>query len=75
MVDEFTKRTGQRAQTWEQLARARAVGGVPVDPTGTPYTLDPDTGEIGVARESELWPLPTEPAAAPELKRVAPPAP
>jgi tetratricopeptide (TPR) repeat protein len=75
MVDDFTKRTGQRAQTWEQLARAGAVGGVPVDPRGTPYRLDSATGEIGVARESELWPLPTEPAAAPELKRMAPPVP
>ena len=75
IVDDFTKRTGQRAQSWEQLAAAGAVRGLPLDPCRTPYTLDADTGEIGVAQDSDLWPLPTEPAAAPELKREAPPVP
>lgn len=75
IVTDFTRRTGQRAESWEQLAAAGAVGGIPLDPSGVPYTIDPDTGEIGVAKDSELWPLPTEPAAAPELKRTAPPEP
>jgi hypothetical protein len=74
-VGEFTRRTGQRARSWEQLAAAGAVGGLPLDPSGTPYTLDPQTGRVGVARDSDLWPLPTEPAAAPELKGDAPPVP
>jgi tetratricopeptide (TPR) repeat protein len=72
IVDDFTARTGQRPTSWEQLAAAGAVRGLPLDPSGTPYTLDAETGEIGVAEESELWPLPTEPAAAPELNRVVP---
>jgi hypothetical protein len=75
IVDGFTKRTGQRVESWEQLAAAGAVRGLPIDPLGTPYKLDPATGEIGVAEESDLWPLPTEPAAAPELKRGLPPVP
>ena len=75
LVNDFTSRTGQRAQSWEQLAAAGAVGGVPLDPAGTPYTFNADTGEIGVARNSDLWPLPTEPAAAPEMKGEAPPVP
>jgi tetratricopeptide (TPR) repeat protein len=75
IVNDFTTQTGRRAQSWEQLAAAGAVRGLPLDPAGVPYTLDADTGEIGVARDSELWPLPTEPAAAPELKREAPPVP
>jgi hypothetical protein len=74
-VAEFTRRTGQRARSWEQLAAAGAVGGLPLDPSGTPYTLDPQSGRVGVARDSDLWPLPTEPAAAPELKGDAPPVP
>lgn len=73
IVSDFTTQTGQRPQSWEQLAAAGAVRGLPLDPTGTPYEIDPATGEIGVAQESELWPLPTEPQAAPELKRGAPP--
>jgi tetratricopeptide (TPR) repeat protein len=75
MVTDFTKRTGQRAQSWEQLTAAGVVDGLPLDPSGTPYTINPETGEIGVAEDSELWPLPTEPAAAPELKIPAPPVP
>ena len=75
LVDDFTTRTGQRAESWEHLTAAGAVGGLPLDPTGTPYTIDPDTGDIGVAADSELWPLPTEPVAAPELKGEAPPVP
>jgi tetratricopeptide (TPR) repeat protein len=73
IVGDFTKRTGTRAESWEQLAAAGAVRGLPLDPSGTPYRLDADTGDIGVAEESELWPLPTEPAAAPELKVGPPP--
>jgi tetratricopeptide (TPR) repeat protein len=75
IVDDFTKRTGVSPQSWEQLAASGAIPGRPLDPLNTPYTLDPETGEIGVARDSELWPLPTEPAAAPELKAVAPAVP
>ena len=74
-VDAFTKRTGMRPRSWEQMATAGAIEGLPLDPSNTPYTLDPQTGEIGVARESELWPLPTEPAAAPELIGAAPAVP
>jgi hypothetical protein len=75
LVADFTARTGQRAESWQQLAAAGALGGIPVDPAGFPYSLDPETGEISVATNSDLWPLPTEPAAAPELARVAPPVP
>jgi len=74
IVGEFTKRTGQRAESWEQLSRAGVVRGIPVDPSRVPYTLDPDTGKVGLAEQSPLWPLPTEPIAAPELKSaIAPP--
>jgi hypothetical protein len=75
IVDDLTKRTGRRVESWEQVAASGALGGIPVDPAGFPYALDPDTGEIGVATNSDLWPLPTEPAAAPELQRAAPPVP
>jgi hypothetical protein len=75
IVDDYTTQTGRRAESWEQLAAAGVVHGLPLDSSGTPYTLDAETDEIGVARESALWPLPTEPAAAPEMKREAPPVP
>ena len=75
IVNDYTARTGRRVQSWEQLTVAGAMRGVPLDPANTPYTLNPDTGEIGVATESPLWPLPNEPAAAPEMKRDAVPVP
>lgn len=75
IVNDYTTRSGMRAESWEQLARAGVLDGLPLDPSGTPYALDSDTGQIGVAQSSELWPLPTEPAAAPELKGAAPPVP
>ena len=75
IVAEFTKRTGRRPQTWQDLGAAGLLRGVPLDPSRMPYPLNPETGEIGVRRESPLWPLPTEPAAAPELKNAAPPIP
>jgi hypothetical protein len=76
IADDFAKRTGRRAQSWEQIAAAGLIRGVPLDPSRTmPYRIDAETGEIGVSRESPLWPLPTEPAAAPELRNAAPPVP
>jgi hypothetical protein len=44
--------------TWERLAAARLLPGIPVDSSRTPFVLDPATGSITVARESGLFPLP-----------------
>jgi len=71
---EFSKRTGQAARSWDQLIAAGLLRGVPRDPSSTPYRLDPETGTIGVMPESALWPLPTEPAAAPEMKSAPVPS-
>ena len=74
-LGEFTKRTGRTAASWDELVAAGLLRYAPPDPSGTPYRLEPETGEIRVDRASPLWPLPTEPAAAPELTGAAPPAP
>jgi tetratricopeptide (TPR) repeat protein len=68
MVEGFKARSGRLPSSWEEMVRAGILPGVPVDPSGTPYTLDFSTGEVAVASWSKLHPLPTEPAAAPELK-------
>ena len=44
--------------TWQALARGGVFPGMPTDPTGTPYDIDPLTGRITVARTSPLWPIP-----------------
>jgi len=53
--------------------KARLLRGTPIDPSGIPYTINP-VGEIGVDGSSELYPLPTEPAASPELRSGTPAA-
>ena len=39
------------------MIRAGLVRGVPLDPTGVPYTLDPVSGAVDVAKDSSLYPL------------------
>ena len=70
IVDEFVRRTGTRPTSWDALAAATVIPGIPMDPSGTPYVLDAATGNILVSRSSPLSPLPTEPAAAPELAQT-----
>jgi tetratricopeptide (TPR) repeat protein len=47
------------AFTWEWLVRRGVLPGVPADPSGTPFELDPTTGEVRVSPRSELHPMPT----------------
>ncbi|HJR62005.1 MAG TPA: hypothetical protein VJ813_21540 [Vicinamibacterales bacterium] len=43
---------------WFWLVRSGRLLGVPLDPSGTPYELDPVTGRVTVAQRSLLFPLP-----------------
>ena len=46
-------------ETWARVRRERGLAPpVPLDPSGTPFTIDPQTGNITIARESKLFPLP-----------------
>ena len=47
--------------SWEWLQRRGVLRGTAADPTGVPYELDPATGEVTVAKTSDLWPLPDKP--------------
>ena len=49
--------------TWQDLVRARAVRGLPVDPTRTPLELGAD-GTVRLSPKSSLFPLPEEPKRA-----------
>ena len=60
--DEFNRRRGRPPESWDELIKAGLLGGVPLDPTGTPYDLNFHTGGVNVSSQSKLYPLPTEPA-------------
>ena len=62
-IEELAKRIASApappaAYSWIALARAGVLPGMPTDPTGTPYDIDPTTGAITVARTSPLYPMP-----------------
>lgn len=45
--------------SWTMLVRSGRLRGIPVDPTGTPYEIDPATGRVTVSEGSALFPMPT----------------
>ncbi len=44
--------------SWELLIERRVLRGVPLDPAGTPYEIDAETGHVQVSSRSELFPMP-----------------
>jgi hypothetical protein len=62
-VDRYSERSRETPRDWMTLVRARALGGIPADPTGTPYELTAD-GRVRLSQSSKLFPLPAEPAHA-----------
>lgn len=65
LADRYAAREGRVAQSWQTLATAAGLPGIPVDPAGVPFVIDPATGRIGLAADSPLLPLPDEPPPAP----------
>lgn len=44
--------------SWSAVMRRGRLRGIPLDPAGTPYEIDPATGTVSVARTSPLAPMP-----------------
>jgi tetratricopeptide (TPR) repeat protein len=65
----FTTRMGRPPQTWQELISSEGLRGVPLDPTGVPYELDPATSHVTVSQRSRLWPLPTDATGLPGAPR------
>jgi hypothetical protein len=57
-VNAFRRAHPGTAVSWEALTAARVLPGVPLDPSGTPFVVDPATGRITVSNASKLFPLP-----------------
>lgn len=55
-----TPRSGAQAYDWRLLVRQGVLRGIPVDPTGVPFELDPVTGDVRLSQSSRLYPLPLE---------------
>jgi hypothetical protein len=60
IVQRFIDREGRVPRSWEELAAAERLPGVPVDPTGMRFYFDPKAGYVDVSPKSTLWPLPRE---------------
>ena len=63
-VGQVASRTGQTPHDWRDLVRAGALRGIPIDPSGTPYTLTSE-GTVQLGARSKLFPLPNEPLKLP----------
>jgi hypothetical protein len=57
IINPFYDEHGRFPQSWIELVNAGNLRRIPVDPSGTPYTLNPVSGEVDVSKTSRLWPL------------------
>jgi hypothetical protein len=57
IVNRFPPPPGQ-PYSWEALAMRGILRGIPLDPTGTPFEIDPATGAVSVSNRSPLYPMP-----------------
>jgi tetratricopeptide (TPR) repeat protein len=58
-VDQYRLRNGVPPASWDAMMRAGLLRGVPPDPTGLPFQLDPATGKVTLDPRSSLNPLPS----------------
>jgi tetratricopeptide (TPR) repeat protein len=60
VIGRFPPAAGEQ-YSWTGLVEKRVLLRVPIDPTGTPFEIDPATGRVRVSRNSPLFPMPEEP--------------
>jgi hypothetical protein len=60
IVERYTRSGGAPPRDWQTLVRAGLLRGIPVDPAGVPFKIQPD-GAVDVDPSSPLHPLPKEP--------------
>lgn len=59
VIETYRKNTGAYPKNWQELMEAGLLRHVPLDPTGSPYVLDPETHEVELSSSSTLGVLPT----------------
>jgi hypothetical protein len=63
IAERYADREGHVAQSWQALVAGERLRGIPLDPAGVPFVINPTTGRVGLAADSPLAPLPAEPRA------------
>jgi hypothetical protein len=58
LVNRFYDVAGRFPNGWDEVVRAGIIRGIPLDPTGVPFAVDPVSGQVDVAKDSTLYPLP-----------------
>jgi hypothetical protein len=58
LAGQLEERTGRYPGSWSELVQAGLLPGIPTDPTGTPYVLDPVNRAVAVSEKSKLGRLP-----------------
>ena len=59
VVQRYPPPAGER-YSWQWLNRRGVMRGIPVDPAGEPFEIDPVTGDVTVSARSELSPMPAK---------------
>jgi len=60
LTAEYERRFGNPPPRWDDMVRAGLLRRAPLDPDGHEYVLNPWWGDVTLADDSPLWPLPTE---------------
>jgi len=63
IVSQYASRVGRPPASWHELRAAGALRAIPLDPEGTEYDLNPETGRVTLSSASRLNPLPSGAAA------------
>ena len=57
VVNRYYDLRGSFPSGWPDMVSAGLIRGIPLDPAGKPFALDPVSGAVDVARDSPLFPL------------------
>jgi hypothetical protein len=58
LARSFEERSGHFPQSWEEMVAAGFLPGIPLDPTGKPYILNPGERKVQISIKSQLAGMP-----------------
>jgi hypothetical protein len=54
LIEKFRQRTGRTPAGLGELLQTRLLRGIPVDPSGVPYSYEPATGNVRLSPQSRV---------------------